>query len=436
LLLSGTAAIQLLSNAGIAVIAAAVLGPEDRGVMVLAVTSAGIVAVMSVLGTGPSLRARLPQAIDSTHRRQLISAFTWVSIGGLICAALISGAISVLSGQSINTELGSGLMPIATAAFGAGQVLMLQTTEACFADGRFRRGGLSSACIAAGGLLGILLINGVSATAGSVLLGQALGQLTIGAAVVQQLWRSGLLVTAHPDLRDMRTLVLHGAPALGMTLGLAIALRADRYILGIASGPTAVGIYSIATAVSETARLLPQAMGQLFMREAAQGAGPRRLMAISISAGTASALAGIVAAAAAWVLITPVFGPAFDDARRLLPPLVVAEFMLSPYAVASRGVLGRGWTSSAAVIGVISSAIAAAAYTVGAELGGWYGLAVACAIVYGLMSAITTCTYCWKWKREVPGQTDPGQQIWRSMTAHQPKSVIRTATTEGGHPEW
>ena len=68
------------------------------------------------------------------------------------------------TGKSINRELGIGLLPFATAAFSAGQVLMLQTTEACFADGRFRRGGLSSACIAAGGLLGILLTSSDSIT--------------------------------------------------------------------------------------------------------------------------------------------------------------------------------------------------------------------------------------------------------------------------------
>lgn len=407
-LLSGTGAIQMVSNAGVAVIAAAMLGPDARGVMVLGATSAGILSVMSVLGTGPSLRSRLPQAADPARRR-LLSAFTWVTMGSAVCAALLSSAVSVLSGKYLDHELGSGLLPLAAAAFGASQVLMLQTTEAWFADGRFRRGGLSSACIAGGGLLGLLLMSGEPASAGSLLLGQALGQLTIGVVVIQRLYRSGLFIIGRPDLRSVRGLVSHGAPALGMTLGLAIALRADRYVLGIVSGTTAVGLYSVATAVSETARIFPQAVGQLFLRDAARGAGPRRLLAASSTAAAVSAVAATAAAVAAWVLITPVFGSEFRDARDLLPPLVAAEIAFAPYAVASRGILGRGWTTTAAAIGLIASGVGVAAYVLGAEVGGAYGLAVACIIMYALLSATTASTYYMKSRvfgTEPHGQTE------------------------------
>lgn len=388
--LSGAGALQLVANAAAAATATAVLGPSERGVMVLGLTTASIVAVVAVLGTGSSLRARLPAATAPADRRRLLGAFTWVTAAGTAVAATGSALLCGPAAGLLDPALGRGLLPLACGAAGAGQVLLLQTTEAWFADGRFRRGGSSAAAVAAGGLLGLLLAGAVSATAGSLLLGQALGQLAVGLVVVRLLLRSGLLVAVRPDPRAARALVAGGAPTLGMTLGLAIALRADRYVLGVAAGSAAVGIYSLAATLSETVRLAPQAIGQLFMREAAAGAGPRRLLSRSALACAVSAAAALGVGALGWVVVVPLFGPAFADARALLVPLVVAEIALAPYLVASRGILGRGWTGSAALVGAAASAAAVLGYVLGAGAGGVLGLALACVAVYGVLSLLAS----------------------------------------------
>lgn len=392
-LLSGTGMVQLLANAAAATIATAVLGPHERGVMVLVLTGASIVAVVAVLGTGPSLRSRLPATADDAARRGLVCAYTWVSIVGVVCAALLAWAACLGSALVVDPALGQGVLPVASMVFGVGQVLMLQSTEAWFADGRFRDGGLSAAAVAAGGLIGIVLASTVVPAAGVLLLGQALGQLAAGLVVVQRLHRAGLLLMSRPDPAVVRGLVVHGSPALGLTLGLAIALRADRFVLGIVAGPAAVGIYSLAATVSETVRPLPQSIGQLFMHDAARGAGSRQLIRSCLIACGLSAVAAAGVAGVAAVAIVPVFGAGFADARNLLIPLVLAEILFAPYAVASRGVLGRGWTTSAALLGLVAGGLAVATYSVGASLAGSFGLAVACVILYSFLSAATTAMF-------------------------------------------
>lgn len=397
--LSGAGALQLLSNAAAAATATAVLGPAERGLMVLALTTASIIAVISVLGAGPTLRARLPTALDSAERRRLICAFSWITVGGAAVAGAASYFTSTLSAGIIDPGLASGLLPLGAATFGVGQVLLLQTTEMWFADGEFRRGGLAAAGIAAGGLLGLLFTTTVSTHAGALLLGQSGGQVAVGLLVIHRLWLSGLVVTTRPELPVVGTLIVRGAPTLGMTLGLAIALRADRYVLGITAGTAAVGIYSLAATLSETVRLLPQAIGQVFMRAAATGAGPRRLAARCAQACTASAAAAVVIATVALLVVVPLFGSAFGDARQLVVPLVIAEIALAPYLVASRGVLGRGWSGTAAAVGVVASGVAVLLYALGAGFGGSYGLALACVAVYGFLSVAASGAFLWKWNR-------------------------------------
>ena len=371
--------------------------------MVLALTGASIVAVVAVLGTGPSLRAQLPSTTDVDHRRKLVCAFTWLSVVGLVCAAPLALATCLVSARFIDPAMGYGILPLATAVFSIGQVVMLQAMEIWFADGKFRHGGLSAASMAAGGLAGLVLAAAASQTAGALLLGQALGQLAVGLAVVTRLRRADLFVISRPDKAIARHLVLHGSPALGLSLGLAIALRADRYVLGIVSGPAAVGIYSLAATVSETVRILPQSMGQLFFNDAARGAGPPQLRRSSLMACAGSAAAALVVTTIAWLAIVPVFGSAFADARGLLLPLAIAEIVLAPYAIASRGVLGHGWTRSAAAIGLLASCVAVVLYAVGAGLGGALGLALSCVVLYGFMSVTAAATFLRKYRRE-PGR--------------------------------
>jgi O-antigen/teichoic acid export membrane protein len=304
--------------------------------------------------------------------------------------AMLSAVVaSVASAWIIEPGLARAGFVGAVGVFALAQVALLQINEAWFAEGRFLRGSVTAAATAGGGLVGVSASATISADPAVLLFAQAVGNLTVSSMQLPSLQRAGLMRWSAPSGNAAVSLLRRGLPALGLTVGLAIVLRADRYLLGAVSGPAAVGIYSVAATVSETIRMLPQAIGQLFFREASlnkasseSGTNMRRAI---IGAAVSAVLVGI----GGWFLIEPLFGHEFSDAHFLLLILLVAELCFAPYAVASRGLLGGGWTRSAALLGASSSVLAVSCYAVAAELASALGVAVASCVVYGSMSILS-----------------------------------------------
>ncbi|MET0133935.1 MAG: hypothetical protein ABW215_10130 [Kibdelosporangium sp.] len=385
--LAGASLVQLVSNATAAVVATMVLGPGQRGVMVIGVSIGGISALVGGLGTGSALRARLPSCPDRVARCRLLSSYAWWTAAALVIAVAVALSTSVISAPLIDPALASVGFLGALGMFTVWQVLMLQTTEAWFADGHYRRGGIAAASTTAAGVAALLLTATVSTDAGVLLFAQGLGASVAWLAQVRGLRRADLLVAGRPEPAGLATLVGKGVPALGLSLGLAVALRADRYLLGTVAGPAAVGIYSLAATLSEVSRLFPQTIGQFFMREVALGGGRQRLVHRVLVSTAVTVAAGLLIAAAGWLLIVPMFGAEFGQARFLLLVLVVAEVCFAPYAVASRGLLGGGWTRTVGALGVLAGAAAIGCYLVGARMGGSAGLATSCVVLYSCLSA-------------------------------------------------
>ena len=384
--LTGASALQAAANAVAGLLATRALGPHERGLMVLGLTIGSVYGLVGGLGTGAAFRSRLPAARSADARSSLASAFTWCSAGGLALVVCLAVATGAMSARWIDPALGTTGMLVAAACFTAGQHLLTQVPDAWFADGRFRRGGLSAAAISAGGLAGVVVILTVTRSATAVLLAQALGMALVGAAEVRGLRLTGLVALTRPHRGEIRSLLRQGTPALGLTVGLVVALRADRYLLGVAVGAAAVGVYSLAATLSEISRLLPAAAGQLYLRATSTGQGARRLRPTTMFAVGAATVCGLAVLALGWVLIVPVFGPGFGPARPLLAVLAVAEVCLAPYSVASRGLLGGGWTTAAGVLGACGSVLAVAVYAVSARAAGALGVALGSVLVYGGLS--------------------------------------------------
>jgi len=402
-LLTAASLLQFLANAATAVVATIVLGAEQRGVMVLGVSIGGVAALLGGTGTGSALRARLPSCPDQEGRHRLLVSYWWWSAGGAVFAGVVAVAATRLSAPLIDPALSAVGLLVAIGVFAAVQVLLAQSTEAWFADGHYRKGGTTALTTTAGGLVALSGAAAVSNEAAVLLLAQGAGMAAAWCCQVRPLRGAGLLVTGRAVPGDVALLVGRGAPALGLTLGLAVALRADRYVLGAVAGTAAVGIYSLAATVSEVSRLFPQAIGQMFLRDVALSGGRQRLSRWVVLAVVATTLFGAAVVAIGVPLIEPVFGSQFAGASRLLPLFIVAEVCFAPYAIASRGLLGGGWTRAAGVFGAIAVVVAITCYVVGADLGGSTGLAIGCAVLYGLLSAAAVWLFCRLTRHDVGG---------------------------------
>jgi O-antigen/teichoic acid export membrane protein len=384
--LSGASALQAASNAVAGLLATVVLGPQDRGLMVLGLTIGSVCGLVGGFGSGAAFRARLPAAAEPAGRRSLVSTYTWCSLGGMVLAVFVAVMATAASAPLIDSALRSPGFLLATASYTVGQTLLTQVPDGWFADGQFRRGGVGAAAMCAGGLVGVATALTVSRSAGVVLAAQALGIVLVGLGQVVALRRVGLAGLFRPDPELIKSLLRQGAPALGLTFGLAVAMRADRYFLGVATSPATVGVYSLAVSLAELSRLVPAAAGQLFLRDTATGLGANRLGPTIRFAVGAAVVGGVLAVGIGWPLIVPIFGPEFAAAGMLLALLALAEVCLAPFSVASRGLLGGGWTGTAGTVGGVGGLVALAVYAVAATSAGPVGVAIGSVLVYAGLS--------------------------------------------------
>ena len=386
-LLAGSSAVQMSSNMVAALLAASVLGPHSRGLMVLGVSTAGIVPLLAGLGTGPQLRSAYPAAGGGARRRDLVASYTWWSAAATVSAAVLAVAVSALSAPLIDLALADPRYLLALSVLTCGYVAHTQLPDGWYAAGLFRAGSLWAMATTLGGGLGLLVAVTVAPSVWSLLLGQGAGMLTATTAQVVALRATGLLCFQAPSRRELSRLLGRGCRALGLTLGLALALRLDRYVLGALTGAAAVGVYSVASTLGQVPRMVPNAIGQLVNRDAAVASGPLRpVRTVAATAGVVTVV-GAVTGLLGWLVVIPLLGPGFAAAGPLLVVLLVAEVAFVPYAVASRALLGAGRMGAVGAFGLAWSAAAMVLFLLAVQLWGEVGAAVACVAVYAGISA-------------------------------------------------
>jgi O-antigen/teichoic acid export membrane protein len=375
------------ASAGAALWATRALPVDDRGIMVIAVTIAVMLALLGSAGTNAALRARLGTATGA-DRLAITRAYTGVTLLGAVAASVLAALACWASASIIDARLGTLPLCLTVGLFTAVQTVTSQVTESWFADGRFFDAAKWAAAGSVGGLIGIVVASSITATTTSLLLGQCLGTLAGFAGGFVVAHRAGLLVLGRLDRTMARDLIVEGWPSLGYSVGLPLALRGDRYLLGIFAGPRAVAVYALAATLGEVPRTVPNAIGQLMGRRASErkdtGVGRSIVAAVVFALATAA-----VISIAGWFLIPRVFGEDFSDARVYAIWLFAAEIAFVPFVLGVRVLLGRG---RARWVGTVSmgGGVLACAVTVG--LVPWAGILGACIasiIAYGWMSLVT-----------------------------------------------
>ncbi|GAA2704219.1 lipopolysaccharide biosynthesis protein [Micromonospora olivasterospora] len=389
--MTGASLAQAGNLALAAVVASRLLGPHDRGLMVLGATSGSIAALVAGLGTSHALRARLPALDDESGRTRLLATYTWVSA----LAAGLASALAMLAcwvcASTIDRGLATPRFLLAALVATLGQTALVQFPDTWYAAGRFTAGSSWAAAVAAGGTVGLVLPALVlTPTAWGLLLGQGAGMTAVAVAQAFHLRAARLLLLGVPDRREAAWLLRSGIQSLGLTMGLALALRADRFILGGVAGAAMVGVYSTAATLSEAPRVIPAAIGQTTYRKVTLGFGAAEVERAQRYAVLASAGTGLAVAVTGWLLITPVFGASFAEARPLLLVLLLAELLFAPFAVASRALLGGGWMGSAGLVGAAGAVAALLLFGSAAWQWGAYGAAWASVLLYGGLSTAST----------------------------------------------
>jgi O-antigen/teichoic acid export membrane protein len=373
-----------------AVLATRLLDPHERGLMVIGSATAGVAALVAGLGTGSALRASLP-GVGEVARRELIAAFSWWTVVSSGVAGLLSVLVSMLTGALINPTLAAPAFLLAAFVNAAGTMVLTHLPDAWYAGGRFAAAGGWAVGVAAAGTAGVLVGVVLGGTAWATLLAQ--GAAMVVAGMVQSVWlrASGFGTLCRVSRGQVAALARKGAPGLGLTLGMVLALRVDRYVVAALIDPATVAVYALAVTMAGLPGLVPIAVGQVTLREIAAGAGMPHLRQAARRAVLWSAASALPVAAAGWLLVVPVFGPAFAGARPLLLALLLAGVAFAPFEVASRALLGRGRLGTAGALGLGGCAAAVVLYPLLVALFGVPG-----AVLAGLAVATGLSTAAWR----------------------------------------
>lgn len=405
---SGT---QLLVNALAGLLSTAWLPVSERGLMILILSAAAIVALLSGAGMGNVLRARLPLVEDEDEgAERLVVAFT--RAGALLVALSAVLAVLVSYGLAgVDARMATPGVAAAMAVATAAQVSVTLLVDARFARARFAQGARWAAAAALTGLVTMSAAAGVAMAAGAessaVLLTtcQFGGVAAVAVLSAVAAFRNGTLRTRrtehgeHAEHGDTARLLGAGIATMALPLALVLITRGDRLVLGAHGSLAAVAVYGLAATYCEMLRIVPTAVGQLAVPRIAAGGGLRavaRLAGLSLLL-TVSAAAVLYVAVA--FLTVPLFGPAYADAVALTLLLIPGEIMYALVVLANLTLIGGQWSRAATIAGVVSLPVAFVLFTGAASAGGGAGLAVARGVVFLLMAAGLSVIVSWCLRR-------------------------------------
>ena len=292
------------------IVLARVLGPEEFGLVSLALVFIGVVEVMADLGVAQALiyRRDSPRSVDAALACTIVTGFLF---GGIIAAA--APFLAEALGDSAITDFLRVLgLSVALASFGIVPDVLLRR------DLLFRR--RLAAQLAGNATRGILSI-------ALALMGFGAWSLVFGqlAAVVVRSVVAWSRVSFRPDLRwwrlrwgDIRPLLAFGAPAAANGLIATVILNVDYVIVSRALGAAALGYYLLAFRLPEMVIVTAfQVISQVAFPALSRTRGqPERMRRAYLRMSRLQTMYGVVLgcvlAAAAPYLVPVVFGPGWE----------------------------------------------------------------------------------------------------------------------------
>lgn len=352
------------------VLAARLLGPEQRGVLALLWVVAlalaqvgamgGPAALAVFLGRGAPDARGLVRACARTAGRQLVAVFavqlvvlSVVARGSFGAAAITLAApgamIAQVYGLSVLQGLGrlramQALRLLPTALYAAALVLALALGAR----------SLALVCVAWAGS------SVVAACITCVLAARVVPPATGGAV-------------ANGELRAF------GRRSMLGSISPLETFRVDQLLVGLVLSPVQLGLYVAALAFTNLPRFIAQGLGQAAVARIAPltSVGEVRVVLLwwTVIAGVLACVVSAPLAASAGPAVSLAFGDAFADAAALIPALLVSTVLVCARRVLGDGLRGAGHPGAGSVAELCSYVAVVPALAVGVVSGGALGVA-------------------------------------------------------------
>lgn len=365
-----------------AVISTRALGAQSRGVYAIALTVGSVVAGLGCLGVPTVGRVQLARKSDLELHTYLAFVPVHSVVGGLAAVGLNQVLVVTVLDQ------GSWGLSAVVGATTGGSVASMFLFDALHGFGDHRRATASNVFGSVVALILVLLVARTTRDPIWYLLAFGTSQYIQAALAwhwvaphgngpVQYRWQ------AH------RRVLRAGASALPYQASTFATFRVDRYLVGVISGVTAAGIYSVAATLSEVSRILPLAIGQVLVFGRSSGrvtrASERRARLLAL-AGTWAVLGGVMVAAP--YLIHVLFGEEFQSAVGPLRLLLVAEGLLASWFIDNRLLIGSGRFGAASATACLAAAAVIAFDLALVPPFGLIGAAGASVLAYGAAAVV------------------------------------------------
>jgi O-antigen/teichoic acid export membrane protein len=369
-------------NAFAGILTARLLNPSDRGFVAVAISTSGLVAVASALGSNVSFKARY-------YRERDVNLPGFVTLAVLLGVLLAVPALlltAFITGRLVDERTWTLQGAVCFVAVGASTYLWFQTREALASQGSLLSGAIINAA-GSGALLfclGIVWFTGIH-NVFSVVWAYVLSfvmQCSLGGYLLSQ-------KTTWERPRGVLTLLRTGPRFLGYHFGQDLVFRLDRYLLGAFAGTTAVGYYAVASTPAELLRIPSRVASQYVLLDASRGTiNVAQVLRLGwVWFGISAVLVPPVWLAAPW-LITLIFGSEYHPATEPFRILIVAQLFLVPFLILSRGIVGLGGSWASTLPGLAGLAALVVASVVLMPSHGAIGAAFACLIAFLSMSSV------------------------------------------------
>ncbi len=328
-----------------AIVTGRVLGPSDRGILVIFMTLSSMLMVLGSLGTNTFARVHLVSAKERLPLEEylgLVAALAFAQFA----ISLIFGGLALWATDSLPNVL----VLLFLVLYSVLNVVSYMLRDGIYAFGHNGRASRGDPLVA---VLQLVLVLAIWATWG-LTLDRALLVVTGCQAcsviyLLAQYRRVNLPLTVSPSWKSCLRQIKGGLPALITNLGQTFIFRIDRLLLGFLATTAEVGIYSVAVTMTEGLLLIPISIGQAMFHRLASGSMPLEAMnRLRLANLILSSVGAIVLGLVSPWLIELLFGRGYHLAVTPLRILLVGAVAMGSYLVDVACINAVGRLNSAA----------------------------------------------------------------------------------------
>lgn len=383
----GIVVVALAGQAGaaslFAVLTARWLGPDDRGVLVIVITTSVLLMLLGSAGVATGARyllgtepARLDPTTYARHARSLIALH-------LLTASTLGVLILGASGGFTDWVTVPQFIALA----------LLQLSAYLKREGLHGRGrhvvAISGELLTLAVQLIVVILMGVldSVTLRGVLW-IVIGAYALQVAYLAQMSKNKQTswITQDPVAARLFPMLRFSAPAMLTALGQGFVVRGDRLILGVFATTAAVGVYSVAATLAEVIWLIPGGLAHVLFRRVSMSHCIADHNKFRYFALGATAMSAVLMALAIEPLIDLLLGPEYSDAVELAYLLLMAALAFSVYQLDMAMLNGLGRLDLGGRVAVAGSSALLVCCLIMIPLWGATGAAVASLVAYCIMA--------------------------------------------------